>query len=62
MFIGGLIPVSDSGKAEVSLVFERQRFSLIRGFSPVSCEKITFRNQELFEYFLADKKYWPKIN
>ena len=57
MINGELIPVSDSGEAEAGIVFERQPFSLIRGFAPASCAKITFRNQELFGYFLADKKY-----
>jgi hypothetical protein len=55
--IGVLIPVSDSGEAGASIVFEHLRSSLIRGFAPASCAKITFRNQELFGYFLADKKY-----
>ncbi len=32
-FILNVIPVSDSGEAEASIVFERLRFSLIRGFA-----------------------------
>jgi hypothetical protein len=59
MLIGGLIPVSDSGKAEEAGAL-RICFSFDRGFAPASCAKITFRNQELFGYFLADKKYQTK--
>lgn len=56
MIVGGLIPVSDSGKVEEALAL-RICFNFSRGFVPASCTKITFRNQELFGYFLADKKY-----
>ena len=33
VFLFLVIPVSDSGEAEASLVFEHLRFSLIRGFA-----------------------------
>jgi len=56
MFIGVLIPVSDSGKAAQTFAFDRHPCSFDRGFAPASCAKITFRNQELFAYFLAVQK------
>ena len=61
MLIGELIPVSDSGKAEEALALHIC-FSFDRGFGPASCAKITFRNQELFGYFLSAKKYQTKHN
>ena len=51
-----LIPGSDSGKAEEAWAL-RICFNFNRGFVPASCTKITFRNQELFGYFFAEKKY-----
>ena len=61
MFFGGLIPGSDSGKVEEAWAL-RICFNFNRGFAPASCAKITFRNQELFEYFFAEKKYWEEEN
>jgi len=51
-----LIPVSDSGKAAQTFAFERHPCSFDRDFAPASSAKITFRNQELFGYFFAEKK------
>ena len=51
-----MIPGSDSGKAEEAWAL-CICFSFDRGFVPASCTKITFRNQELFGYFFAEKKY-----
>ena len=58
--LGELIPGSDSGKAEEAWAL-RICFSFDRGFAPASCAKITFRNQELFGYFFAEKKYQEEI-
>jgi hypothetical protein len=41
-------------------VFEHHPYSFDRGFAPASCAKITFRNQELFGYFLAVQKVTRK--
>jgi hypothetical protein len=43
-----VVSVSDSGEAEASIVFERQRFSLIRGFAQSSLRaRIDFANKEI---------------
>ena len=56
MINGVLIPVSDSGKAEQTLDLSVIASALTVVLRFVSCAKITFRNQELFGYFLAAQK------
>ena len=40
-FVLTVIPGSDSGEAEQTIIFEHLRFSLIRGFVPASCPEGT---------------------
>jgi hypothetical protein len=56
MIIGGLIPVSDSGEAEASLVFERHHFSLIRGFVPASLHKNHLQESRAFWILFGGQK------
>jgi hypothetical protein len=62
-FVLSVIPVSDSGEAEASLAFERQRFSLIRGFVPVSLHKNHLQGSRAFWIlFGGTKSIGKKLN